>query len=520
MKKIIILLVILMTAVLVSCNSDKVTVPNFYDKPYNDVLKWGVDNDISVTPNSLYSDEVEPLNVLDQSIEPGTIIDKGDDIAITYSRGYDPEGVISLPDFTGQSQEAIKNFFQQEDIKKYRFFYTFDPNTPKDEFVKIDVIKQEDRDAYKRKDEYNIYLSKGALEIEELRFTNPDVIRGVNLGGWFVLEGWMTPYLFEGVSGSDETVYLDQAPNAIERIEEHWDTFITKDDFYYLKSIGITTVRLPIPWWLFGGVAYEYDETLEYHSALPYVHRAMSWADELNMNILLDLHTAPGGQNGFDNGGLTDILQWPYHEEYIQKTLEVLEQLTIEFNNYSSFWGIEVLNEPGWSVPIDTLQQFYVDAYNLIREHNQSIYIGFHDGFRSYLTDTWTTFFEENNFSRVFFDLHLYQAFGDSWQDFDIFDHLTWVEVEQTKTINRYKGIVPIVIGEWSLGLQNNVFEGFSEDAKTKMKQAFANKQLNLYETTFGHFFWSYKIDRESHLEWDFKRLIETGLFPNNFETE
>ena len=35
----------------------------------------------------------------------------------------------------------------------------------------------------------------------------PVRLRGVNLGGWLVLEKWMTPSLFEGLSATDETTW-------------------------------------------------------------------------------------------------------------------------------------------------------------------------------------------------------------------------------------------------------------------------------------------------------------------------
>ncbi len=35
----------------------------------------------------------------------------------------------------------------------------------------------------------------------------PKKLRGVNLGGWLVLEKWMTPSLFAGLKAEDETSY-------------------------------------------------------------------------------------------------------------------------------------------------------------------------------------------------------------------------------------------------------------------------------------------------------------------------
>ena len=40
-------------------------------------------------------------------------------------------------------------------------------------------------------------------------------IRGVNLGGWLVLEKWMTPSVFEGLAAVDETTYcVERGVNA------------------------------------------------------------------------------------------------------------------------------------------------------------------------------------------------------------------------------------------------------------------------------------------------------------------
>ena len=35
-------------------------------------------------------------------------------------------------------------------------------------------------------------------------FTNKEKLKGVNLGGWLVLEKWITPSLFDGTNAVDE----------------------------------------------------------------------------------------------------------------------------------------------------------------------------------------------------------------------------------------------------------------------------------------------------------------------------
>ncbi len=508
MKKTIILISSLFLILsLIGCNSKTtVVIPDFFGMEYGDVLKWSFDNDINLDVSSEYNDDVIPNTVFYQSVDAGVKVEIESNISIKYSRGYSLDGVIVVPDFSDSSRTEIQAWIDEMDLGKYQFLDSFDLSLEEGQYVGYEVNQLIDGDEYLRRDEFIFFLSKGSLVVENIAFSD-FTIHGVNLGGWFVLEGWMTPDLFNGVNGSDETVFMEQKENAVEVIEEHWETFVVEEDFIWLKEHGVEYVRLPIPWWLFGeGV---------YHSSVLYIEQAMLWAEEHDIKVLLDLHTAPGCQNGFDNGGISGVLEWP-EADNVAKTVEILGDIAEHFSMFDSLWGIEVLNEPGWSVNMTILQNFYLDAYDIIRYHNSNVYVGFHDGFRNY-DNTWIRFFENNDFNRVFFDMHLYQTFGDGWGDFDIFDHVAFVHEEQRNSIARYTRIVPVVIGEWSLGLQGNVYEGLNQESIKSLKMAFANAQFNEYDKTFGWFFWNYKIDASSHLEWDFRRLVEAEIFPEIF---
>lgn len=523
MKKIFMsVMTLLLVTILLGC-SDTITVPDFYGQDYGDVLSWAKDNDISINISSDYNDDVLPRSVFSQSIAAGEKMPLSSELDIVYSRGYNPNGEITVPDFSGQTISDISSWLSTNNITKYYFYDTFDRTIPKGEFVGYESTNTENRDTTLRKDTYFFYFSKGDLEIADVVFDNPSTARGVNLGGWFVLEGWMSPNLFSGVNGSDETAFMEQKPNAVVELENHWNTFITEDDFEYLSLHGIEYVRIPIPWWL-DGASFEYTHenvthNVQYANSLYYIERAMEWAETYNIKVLLDLHTAPGCQNGFDNGGITGVLQWPSSEN-VSLTVEVIDFIAEHFSSYDSLWGIEVLNEPGWGVNMGILQGYYVDAYEAIRNHNETVWVGFHDGFRNYDTTSWRNFFRDNDFENVFFDIHLYQTFGDTWGDFDIVDHVDFVNDAQYRTVHQYDGIVPIVIGEWSLGLQGNVFEGLNAEGTEEVRRAFGNAQLNVFEDAFGWFFWSYKIDRTSHLEWDMRRLIDNGTFPNYYKID
>ncbi|KAG6900511.1 hypothetical protein C0993_009464 [Termitomyces sp. T159_Od127] len=68
-------------------------------------------------------------------------------------------------------------------------------------------------------------------------------VRGVNLGGWLVLEPWITPSIFDNTGDSriiDEYTfgqYQDHA-KALSTLQAHWDSWITESDFQAIAAAG------------------------------------------------------------------------------------------------------------------------------------------------------------------------------------------------------------------------------------------------------------------------------------------
>jgi len=334
-----------------------------------------------------------------------------------------------------------------------------------------------------------------------------EMIKGVNLGGWFVLESWMKPELFSGIQSKDETGFVTLNSKAKKDLEKHWCTFITKEDFVYLKRSGINSLRLPIPWW------FEGEEP--YFSSTPFIHQAMKWASELGLDVLLDLHTAPGCQNGFDNGGIEGVMTWHLFDRNIDLTVDKLERIVLEFQSHPSFMGIEVLNEPFTSIDMSIIQNFYVKAYQRIRKHTDKLIV-FHDAFRP-KDSSWKAFFESNKMQNIALDVHLYHCFDPKLISGTFEDHINIILNERIPMIKSLSQFVRVIVGEWSLGMNFDKMtktEHFDEKLYTKL---LADLQLYAYSHGFGYYFWSYKIERESHRNWDFRRLIQDGIFPDKF---
>lgn len=361
-------------------------------------------------------------------------------------------------------------------------------------------------------------------------------LRGVNLGGWLVLEKWMTPSLFAGLAATDETSWcVELGKTAASRLRAHWDGFITRDDFAWLAQTGLNAVRIPVGHWIFGppypyhraygGVAHPFVT-----GGIEVLDRALDWAAAEGLRVMLDLHAAPGCQNGFDNGGIKDVCEWHTRAEYLDHSVDVLGRLAQRYARHPALAAIEVLNEPRWDVPTVLLADYYRRAYAAIRGHCPApgVAVVFHDGFRPY--GEFHALVRGGVLENVMLDVHRYQCFERADLDLDIAGHVQKAAVtwrDEALAIQTGLGI-PAIAGEWSLGLDLKVvslwapgpfghalerLDAFQEDVACR---AYAAAQLLAFEHYAGWFFWSYRT--ETTPAWSLRAAVERGWLPARFQ--
>jgi glucan 1,3-beta-glucosidase len=338
-------------------------------------------------------------------------------------------------------------------------------------------------------------------------------IRGVNLGGWLVLEKWMTPELFEGTTAKDEYHLLKQREPDKSWLTKHRDTFITKEDFVWIKQYGLNTVRLPIGHWALTASA-------PYLECAKYIDNAFSWANELGLDVVLDVHAAPGCQNGFDNGGLSGVCEWHKDPRNIAQTESFIEALCIRYKDEPSLAGIQVLNEPRWDLPLELIQSFYDRSYQIIRSYlKDDQYIVFHDAFR---LDEWEEFFAQNDYKNVILDTHMYQVFSHRDKERTIPELLHKVGIQRTEELKPIEEYVDVVVGEWSLGIHPNVLQESANSYMTEaLYRAVGNSLLVTFETITGWFFWNYKLSdlsTQKHPGWSFVDVVQKGYLPEQIK--
>jgi len=119
------------------------------------------------------------------------------------------------------------------------------------------------------------------------------VTRGVNLGGWFILESWMTPSLFNApdiahLDVPDEWSFMAAVTNvssraeAKSRMKNHWNTWITEQDFAEISAAGLNSVRIPIGYWAFNASSADI-EPYQATAQRPYLRNALRWANKYKL---------------------------------------------------------------------------------------------------------------------------------------------------------------------------------------------------------------------------------------------
>jgi glucan 1,3-beta-glucosidase len=384
-------------------------------------------------------------------------------------------------------------------------------------------------------------------------------IKGVNLGNWLVLEKWMSPSLFDQTTAEDEYWLPRQLSKEVyeARIKIHRSEYITERDFVTIKSWGMTTVRIPVPYFIFG-------DREPFIGCVEELDKAFNWAERYGLQILIDLHTAPEGQNGFDNGGICGVCKWAQNPEEVEFELTVLERLANRYGTREGLWGIEVINEPVsenmWEKmgiskrypPVDTemakgskgislafLRQFYKDAYDRIRKYMpEDKFVVIHDGFEF---KAWKDFMQEDYYKNVVLDTHQYlmtaEMFGCQQT---IEGYLEYIKENFEKDIEEMKQYFPIICGEWCLfnslacgwdtkggqtvlnGIEGQSQESMTMEQKKEVYLAVAKAQLDAWNKGFGHFYWSYKLLTDTVNtsgwigwdSWDLGRCVDFGWFP------
>ena len=183
----------------------------------------------------------------------------------------------------------------------------------------------------------------------------PLLLRGVNIGSWFVREFWMTPIKeTENVRCEKELEEIlterfgEEKASAL--FDAYLDSYFTEKDFDYIKELGFNCIRLPLWYGIFSDAE---------GNRKPDAYRRVDWfveeAASRGLYVILDMHGAYGSQNGSDHSGIDgrdnkkEASEFFFGEnaEHNQELYYSLwEEITAHYKDNPAVAGYDLLNEP------------------------------------------------------------------------------------------------------------------------------------------------------------------------------
>ena len=228
-----------------------------------------------------------------------------------------------------------------------------------------------------------VATSRPFVKVEGISLTvegEPFLIKGVNLSNWLLPEAYMFDFSEERVASRYKMdLMLRQmiGPGATDRFwKEYLSRYITEKDIAFLSSRGVNTVRVPFSYRLFTDEDYMGLRTADEGFAI--IDNLLSWCRKYGIYVILDMHSAPGGQTGHnidDSYGFP----WLFYEKEDEETFcSVWEDIAEHYADEPQILGYELLNEPiadyfgsaARNYMNSRLEGIYKKAVSVIRRHD------------------------------------------------------------------------------------------------------------------------------------------------------
>lgn len=333
---------------------------------------------------------------------------------------------------------------------------------------------------------------------------NPIRLRGVNIGNALVQEDWMTAFQVGEAKDENGEYIMDwkhftyehfaekQFREAIKNnpnfkdysvddiVETYAKSFFNENDFKIVKNdLNMNAIRLPF---YYLDILNEDLTVKDQKEAFDYFDWFLENCKENDIYCILDLHGAPGSQNGYDHSGVIDGLAnlWD-NEDYINATIRIWDTISSYYTEVKPELGAyiatyDILNEPREVETNSTTEKcwgVFDRIYDSIRENNDNHVITM-EGCWDYsaLPNP-----KKYGWENVQYEYHWY-----NWNN-EVIPYDIYYMYNELSNIGRHYD-VPVLIGEFTL------FEN---------KEAW-HKQLNLFDQrNYSWTIWNYKTCVAGH---------------------
>jgi endoglucanase len=191
-------------------------------------------------------------------------------------------------------------------------------------------------------------------------------LRGVNLGGWLVMEAWMCPMdsgsetdMYSLTSTLDTRFGVTVEQDLIRTYQYNW---ITTADLTNIRNMGMNVVRVPVWWGNFETLAGAWRP-----DAFDRLDWVVTNAWQRGIYTIIDMHGVVGGQSTSESTGQTGLNQYWGNSSDQAQTAVIWSNIAAHYNGNPAVAAYDLINEPYGSPSDSTLWSIYSSLYQTIR---------------------------------------------------------------------------------------------------------------------------------------------------------
>jgi endoglucanase len=244
-------------------------------------------------------------------------------------------------------------------------------------------------------------------------------LKGVNLGGLFVMEKWMTPLdsgsvpdTYAAIQKLDQRFGVATEQSLIKGFQDNW---ITTTDLDNIKALGLNCVRVPVWWGQFFTLS-SYGDSPGWRSDAFY---KLDWivnnCASRGIYVIIDMHGVVGGQSTSDSCGQASTNQYWTNGSYQGRTAYMWWQIANRYNGNATVAGYDLINEPTGAPTTNDVWSRYNDLYNTIRGVDSGHMIIMEGAFGSW---NWSMLPNPSQYgwTNICYSMHEYQYGGSASQ--------------------------------------------------------------------------------------------------------
>jgi aryl-phospho-beta-D-glucosidase BglC (GH1 family) len=191
-------------------------------------------------------------------------------------------------------------------------------------------------------------------------------LRGVNLGSWLIMEGWMSPLDSSGLPDEygviqtlDNRFGVSEEQSLIKTYQQNW---ITVQDIENIKAEGFNVIRVPVWWGDFETLGGQWRS-----DAFAELDWLVNTAGSMGIYTIIDMHGVVGGQSTSDDTGQANLDDYWTSAYDQQQTDLLMENIAQHYKNNPMVAGYDLMNEPDNAPSDSAVISAYDHLYSAVR---------------------------------------------------------------------------------------------------------------------------------------------------------